>query len=171
VLPPDETLWNIQEAGKSTLATQGLMQYEVSAYAKPDRECIHNKNYWEFGDYLGIGAGAHSKITNVEKNMITRHAQVKHPKDYLNPEKSFTATTQIISEKDVIFEFMLNALRLNSGVSRSLFTERTGLPASILEPILSQAKQKNLLVNRSDIICATPLGQRFLNDAIEMFLK
>jgi putative oxygen-independent coproporphyrinogen III oxidase len=170
VLPQDETLWDIQEQGKELLNQNKLNQYEISAYSAPDRECLHNLNYWEFGDYLGIGAGAHSKITDVDQGIITRYSQVKHPKDYLNPQKSFIATQQEINETDVVFEFMLNALRLAHGVPATLFSERTGLDLSALEPTLTLAKEKKLLVNDPTILCATDLGQRFLNDVIEMFL-
>lgn len=170
LLPEDDVLWDIQEQGKMTLAANQFQQYEISAYAQPQHECAHNKNYWEFGDYLGIGAGAHSKISDIDAGTITRHWQVRQPNDYLNPNKPFVASQTIISEKDIIFEFMLNALRLTQGVSSSLFTERTGLPLAKLEPMLSLAKEKKLLVNYSDQLCATDLGQRFLNDVIEMFL-
>jgi len=169
-LPLDDVLSTIQEEGKLFLAANHLNQYEISAYAKKEFECAHNKNYWEFGDYLGIGAGAHSKITDVDQGIITRHSQVKHPNDYLDPKKSFVATQTIISEKESIFEFMLNALRLTQGVPTTLFTERTGLPLSALEPTLTQAKQKNLLCDEKNILRPSELGQRFLNDLIEMFL-
>lgn len=171
VLPEDEILWDIQDQGKQVLADHHLLQYEISAYAKKNHECMHNKNYWEFGDYLGIGAGAHSKITDVEQNSITRHSQVKHPKDYLDITKKMTFNQQIINDEDSIFEFMLNALRLTQGVPVTLFTERTGLPASLLEPTLTHAKEKKLLVNDHGVLCPSELGQRFLNDVIGMFLK
>lgn len=170
-LPEEETLWDIQDRGKKIISQHGLEQYEVSAYCAPGKECAHNLNYWEFGDYLGIGAGAHSKITDVEKQVITRHWQMKNPKDYLDPEKKFIASEKIISERDVIFEFMLNALRLTKGVSANLFVERTGLPITVLEPMLTQAKQKKLLVDDPTVLRPTELGQRFLNDLIGMFLK
>ena len=170
VLPPEEVLWTIQDKGKSLLAEHQLMQYEVSAYAQKGHECIHNTNYWEFGDYLGIGAGAHSKITLQGEERIQRHAQTKHPKEYINPQKQQTASTSILKQADIIFEFMLNALRLTRGVSAALFTERTKLPLSALEPILSEAKQKKLLVDDPHILQPTEWGQRFLNDAIAMFL-
>ncbi len=176
-LPPDETLWDIQEQGKKLITSYGLNQYEVSAYSLPGKECVHNLNYWEFGDYLGIGAGAHSKITDVENQVITRHWQIKNPKDYLRKltdsslENSFTADKKIISETDTTFEFMLNALRLTQGVSMNLFIERTGLPVSALEPVLSNAKKKKLLVDDHLLLKPTELGQRFLNDLIGMFLK
>lgn len=169
-LPEEETLWDIQEKGKNLIAEHGLQQYEVSAYCAPGKECAHNMNYWEFGDYLGIGAGAHSKITDVEKQVITRHWQLKNPKDYL-ADKSKNGNISIIAEKSVIFEFMLNALRLTNGVPMSLFTERTGLPASALEPMLTNAKNKKLLIDNPLVLQPTELGQRFLNDLIGMFMS
>lgn len=169
VLPKDETLWAIQEQGKNDLARAGLQQYEISAYARAQRECLHNRNYWEFGDYLGIGAGAYSKITDLEKQVVTRHLLAKNPKDYLSLSRT-APQEQIISEADVVFEFMLNALRLIRGVPLSLFVERTGLSVAALEPTLSIAREKKLLVTQEDLLCATELGQRFLNDVIGMFL-
>jgi oxygen-independent coproporphyrinogen-3 oxidase len=169
-LPPEDTLAEIQDRGKALLAQHGYQQYEVSAYSQPDRECVHNRNYWEFGDYIGIGAGAHSKITDVENRQISRHWQVKNPKDYLDPDKPFTAETRIISADEAVFEFMMNALRLNHGVPMTLFTERTGLPLSTLEPMLTAARQKGFLMGHVDRLQATALGQRFLNDVVSLFL-
>lgn len=170
VLPKEDILFDIQEKGKTALAEAGLHQYEVSAYAKPGKECAHNINYWEFGDYLGIGAGAHSKITHVENSLISRHWQVKNPKDYLDPNKRLAESQTILAPKDIIFEFMLNALRLTRGVPAALFTERTGLPLITVQPTLDAAREKKLLSNDSSILCATELGQRFLNDLLGMFL-
>ncbi len=170
VLPPDETLWEIQEQGQSVLQHAGLNQYEVSAYAKQGHECIHNTHYWEFGDYLGIGAGAHSKLTDTEKQLVYRHAQTKNPRDYLNPEKKLTASHTILTEKDLCFEFMLNALRLKQGVSSELFVSRTGLSLSALEPALSIAKEKQLMIKDVGRLCATELGQRFLNDLLAIMM-
>jgi len=169
-LPPDETLWDIQEQGKEALNQAGLDSYEISAFAKKGHECIHNRNYWEFGDYLGIGAGAHSKLTDIEKNQVVRHSQTKNPRDYLDPEKRFVATEQIVTEKDLCFEFMMNALRLIDGVPAQLFIERTGLPLSTLEPMRSLAQEKQLMVNDPNTLAATTFGQRFLNDVIGLFL-
>lgn len=169
-LPEEETLWDIQEQGKSVLSAAGLYPYEVSAYAKPNHECIHNRNYWEFGDYLGIGAGAHSKITDLDKQIITRHWQVKNPNDYLDPTKNMMANSSILETKDIIFEFMLNALRLTDGVSTNLFMERTGLDIKTIEPMLREAKQKKLLVDHPSLIQTTELGMRFLNNTIAIFL-
>jgi putative oxygen-independent coproporphyrinogen III oxidase len=170
VLPEDEVLWDIQEHGKSVLEQANLKQYEISAYANPEHECVHNTNYWEFGDYLGIGAGAHSKITDTEKQIVTRHSQIKNPKDYLNPEKKLTSSQNILTEKDLCFEFMLNVLRLTKGVSSDLFTARTGLPINALQPMLNFAKEKELMLKDENILCATENGQRFLNDVIGLFL-
>lgn len=178
-LPEDETLWDIQEQGKKILADHGLQQYEVSAYSLPGKECAHNVNYWEFGDYLGIGAGAHSKLTDVDQQVVKRHSQLKNPKDYLSytlahspydGKKGFVINDVVISEQDIIFEFMLNALRLSRGVPLTLFSERTGLPVSALEPRLSIAKDKKLLMDHPMLLCPTDLGQRFLNDLIGMFM-
>jgi oxygen-independent coproporphyrinogen-3 oxidase len=169
-LPPEDTLWQIQDAGQALLAERGFQQYEVSAYSQAERECKHNRNYWEFGDYLGIGAGAHSKITDVEQREISRHWQVKNPRDYMDPAKTFTAEKRVIADHDIVFEFMLNALRLIQGVPLRLFEERTGLTVAALEPHLSIARKKGLLVDDATILCATPLGQRFLNDLTGLFL-
>ncbi len=171
VLPKDDTLWAIQEQGQSLLQEAGLNQYEISAFAKPGHACLHNVNYWEFGDYLGIGAGAHSKLTDTKNQRITRLAQLKNPRDYLNPAKNRTASSILLSEKDLCFEFMLNALRLKNGVPADLFTARTGLSLEKLEPALSLAKEKKWMVNEKNRLCATELGLRFLNDVIGLFLQ
>lgn len=168
LLPKEEFLWEIQEQGKKLITENHLQQYEVSAYCLPGKECLHNLNYWEFGDYLGIGAGAHSKMTDSDKQVITRHWNMKNPKDYLN--KNFVASETIVSEKDIIFEFMLNALRLSNGFSPTLFTERTGLSFEVIESTLKIAKQKGLLFADNMLIKPTELGQRFLNNLISLFL-
>src|SRR5207249_584636 len=149
----------------------GFQQYEVSAYSLPHRECIHNRNYWEFGDYLGMGAGAHSKITDKENGTVVRFSQVKHPRDYLNTAKRRTQDIKIISENDLIFEFMLNALRLTDGVPTSLFNQRTGLPLQFIEPLLTKAKQRGLILDDLLCICPSELGKKFLNDLMGMFLS
>jgi putative oxygen-independent coproporphyrinogen III oxidase len=169
-LPVEEELYEIQEQGKQVLADAGLGQYEVSAYCKADHECAHNLNYWEFGDYLGIGAGSHSKITCLDQQHISRHWQVKHPKDFLDTQKKFTAEQKILTPAEVVFEFMLNALRLTKGVPLTLFFERTGLPATMLEPALTRAREKKLMSENPAELRATELGQRFLNDLVALFL-
>ncbi|MES2218275.1 MAG: radical SAM family heme chaperone HemW [Pseudomonadota bacterium] len=169
-LPTEDVLYDIQDQGKNFLAAAGLNQYEVSAYSKIDHECTHNLNYWEFGDYLGIGAGSHSKITCMDQQQITRHWQMKQPKDYLDPNKKFTAEQKILTPQETVFEFMLNALRLSKGVSLPLFYERTGLSAESLQPAVDIAKNKKLLTDNPDCLCPTDLGQRFLNDLTALFL-
>ena len=170
VLPEDDILFEIQEQGKMEIFKKNLMQYEISAYAQSGHECIHNKNYWEFGDYLGIGAGAHSKVTDLDTHQIFRYSQLKNPMDYLMPEKKLKTTIIESSKADICFEFMLNALRLIKGVPAQLFTERTGLHINTLEPALRLAKEKKLLVNHSNQLRTTKLGQRFLNDVVSLFL-
>lgn len=169
-LPAEEVLWEIQTQGKLLLAEHGYQQYEVSAYSKPQKECAHNMNYWEFGDYLGIGAGAHSKLTDLDKQQITRYSQVKNPRDYLNPNKKFRGEERILSASETSFEFMMNALRLTHGVTTQLFTKRTGLSLEVIEPTLRLARQKGLLSEDNLLLQPTELGQRFLNDLVEMFL-
>lgn len=169
-LPADELLWDMQLAGQAYLQKNDFQQYEVSAYAKPGRQCLHNVNYWEFGDYLGIGVGAHSKITDLTTGNVTRFSQMKQPKDYMNASKRKNSGEICIPEKDLIFEFMLNALRLTNGFPVALFTGRTGLPIEKIESILLKAQSRDLLEKRQDNICLTGLGKRFLNDVVTLFL-
>jgi len=170
-LPCDDLLWDMQVAGQSILQTAGMQQYEVSAYALHAKACKHNLNYWEFGDYLGIGAGAHSKITDINSQKIFRFAQVKHPKDYLNAEKRRGIQTNLISESDVVFEFMLNALRLKNGVRVELFEQRTGLCREKLETVLQIGSEKGWLHVGDEKIGVTELGERYLNDVVALFLN
>ena len=170
VLPEEDVLNDIQQAGKNYLLAQGLRDYEVSAFAKPNKQCQHNLNYWQFGDYLGLGAGAHSKLTFYDEQCIKRTWQVKNPKDYLNPNHSFLTETRILGEKECIFEFMLNALRLRDGVTLALFETRTGLPQESIQSIVSQAKAKGLLADDQNKLFPTTLGFNFLNDLTAMFL-
>lgn len=170
-LPVDDALWDMQLAGQALIEQAGFSQYEVSAYATPNRRCQHNVNYWEFGDYLGIGAGAHSKITLLDQQTALRFSQIKHPRDYLQADfKTLGASLRTIEKDDLIFEFMLNALRLTKGVSTVLFTGHTGLPLAEIEPLLNQAKQRGLLLDSNERLCASDLGKKFLNDLISIFL-
>lgn len=169
-LPADDLLWEMQSAGLLLLRDANLHQYEVSAFAQHNNECRHNRNYWEFGDYLGIGAGAHSKITTHETNQVLRFSQVKNPRGYLITEKRKITNTQILSATDLIFEFMLNALRLTSGVPIDLFTERTGLSLSSIQAHLQIAKNRGLIVDDNKCLRPTELGKKFLNNLVEIFL-
>jgi putative oxygen-independent coproporphyrinogen III oxidase len=170
VLPDDDITWDMQSQLQAELAAAGYRQYEVSAYARPGYECRHNLNYWKFGDYLGIGAGAHAKITDASG--ITRLWKVKHPNDYLR-----TAGTpegiggeQPLSRHDAAAEFMLNALRLVDGFPSPLFQERAGLPISACEPELALAENKGLIEWDAQAIRPTPQGRRFLNNLLELFV-
>ena len=169
-LPDDDVLAAMQDALQTELAGAGFAQYEVSAYARGGRRCRHNLNYWQFGDYLGIGAGAHAKITHATG--ITRLWKVKQPRDFLAKvgTPGILGGEQHLRNEDVAFEFMLNALRQTEGFPATLFTERTGLPLASLEPALAQAGARGLVEHSAGIICATTLGRRFLNDLIGLFL-
>jgi putative oxygen-independent coproporphyrinogen III oxidase len=169
-LPDDDTSATMQEEIEKILATNGYQQYETSAFAQPGQQCQHNLNYWTFGDYLGIGAGAHSKLSFHDR--IIRQSRHKHPKRYL---ESVTTGQMVdnewqIGREDLAFEFMMNALRLVDGVEASLFQQRTGLPLRVMQAQLQEAKDKGLLEQVGGMIKPTLLGQRFLNTLLEMFL-
>ncbi len=168
VLPADDLIWEMQLAGQALLQQAGLHQYEVSAYALANQQCAHNRNYWEFGDYLGMGAGAHSKITQHER--IIRFSQVKNPRDYLIRDKKQLATQAILSQEDLIFEFMLNALRLTDGIEKSLFTIRTGIRLETIQTLLDEAYARGWLNLHPDKIQPSELGKRYLNDLVGLFL-
>jgi putative oxygen-independent coproporphyrinogen III oxidase len=170
-LPDEDEAAAMHEWIEARLAQAGYVHYEVSAYAKPGRESQHNLNYWTFGDYLGIGAGAHSKISFPHR--IVRQARLKQPSSYLQAtaERGFIAHTAEISRADLPFEFMLNALRLNAGFRSELFFERTGMPLSAVETKLEQAEERGLLQRDHRIIRPTLLGRRFLNDLQALFLN
>ena len=169
-LPDDDTIWEMQQAIQDLLAENGFKQYEVSAYARPGFECRHNLNYWTFGDYLGIGAGAHGKIT--ESEGIARLWKVKNPKDYLAKAGTTGALggEQRLTPRDVTAEFMLNALRLKDGFSLHLFPERTGLSIGAIRTTLADARTRGLLEPDDALVRPTELGYRFLNDLAALFL-
>jgi putative oxygen-independent coproporphyrinogen III oxidase len=169
-LPQDDLIWEIQTQGQKYLADHHFEQYEISAYGKAGFRCRHNINYWEFGDYLGIGAGAHAKITCAEKNTITRYWKTKHPKDYLNSTIPWIAGEKILTTHELPLEFMMNAMRLLDSISLQVFSERTGLNMEQLIAILQMAKQKELLTYTEQEIMLTDLGRRYLNDVLELFL-
>ena len=171
-LPDHDNSWEIQTQAVNMLQQNNYNQYEVSAYSKPGNQCVHNKNYWEFGDYLGIGAGAHSKLTDVNKKEIYRIVKQKHPRTYMGdvskPER--VISEQTLNAKSLSFEFMLNALRLTDGFSTQLFSERTGLPLTVMEKPLSLAEQKGLINWDLKTIVPTEKGKLFLNDLLELFV-
>lgn len=166
LLPSETLLWKMHRQGQKLLARHNFIQYEVSAYARNDMRCQHNLNYWQFGDYLGIGPGAHSKITNVY-GQITRVDKANNPEIYLTNSTSYNI--HILSANDLIAEFMLNAMRLRNGFTLSLFEQRTGLKRSIIASALNAARIKNLIVINNDYVCTTALGYRFLNQLLLEF--
>lgn len=170
VLPEDDTLWDIQEAGQALLAEHGYAQYEVSAYAQAGRPARHNLNYWSFGDFIGIGAGAHGKLSHPD-GRIVRTWKTRLPKDYLNPAKSFQAGEKSLTNDELPFDFLMNALRLTDGVESRLYPERTGLSLDSLAEARSDAEQSGLLQVEPSRLAATERGQLFLNDLLQKFLS
>ncbi|WP_026145089.1 radical SAM family heme chaperone HemW [Pseudomonas asplenii] len=168
-LPEDDTLWDIQEAGQALLAEHGYAQYEVSAYAQPGRAARHNLNYWSFGDFIGIGAGAHGKLSHPDGRSV-RTWKTRLPKDYLNPAKQFQAGEKALENDELPFEFLMNALRLTEGVDATLFTQRTGLSLDSLNEGRAEAEQSGLLQVEPTRLVATARGQLFLNDLLQHFL-
>lgn len=170
-LPGDDLLWEMQQAGQSLLSAAGYRQYEVSAYARQGFECQHNLNYWEFGDYLAIGAGAHGKLTFMDKQQIQRYWNYRQPGQYLdNANQNAVQNYRNLAPQETIFEFMLNAFRLRQGFSLSLFNERTGLDSALLETTLQEYEKKNLIYISDEKICPTDFGLRFTDDLIAGFL-
>ena len=169
VMPEDDILWDIQEAGQALLAAEGYAQYEVSAYAQAGKAARHNLNYWTFGDFLGIGAGAHAKLSSPD-GRISRSWKTRLPKDYLDSSKRFSAGERVLSPDELPFEFLMNVLRLTDGVASELFTQRTGLPLSQLAAARQEAQQRGLLSSDPARLSATREGQLFLNDLLQYFL-
>jgi oxygen-independent coproporphyrinogen-3 oxidase len=172
-IPDDDSAWDMQEHCQRLLADAGYAQYEVSAYARPDRQCAHNLNYWRFGDYLGIGAGAHGKITSGAGQHVLRRWKHKHPQTYLANAGGEAAIggDEIVPIERLPFEYMLNLLRLHEGFSLADFSARTGLAADALAAPLAQATQRGWLEEAAaGRWRPTELGRRFTNDVIELFL-
>lgn len=168
-LPQDDDLWDIQEAGLALLAQQGFEHYEISAHAKPGQAARHNLNYWQFGDYLGIGAGAHGKITLPQTGQIIRTQKTRLPKDYLHPAKPFLSSQQPIAADEVGLECLMNALRLKDGMLTAEFIQRTGLTLESVKKPLQKAQQLGLL-QVDERIMATAKGQQYLNELLALFL-
>jgi oxygen-independent coproporphyrinogen-3 oxidase len=172
ILPDIDTLWNIQQEGQEVLAEAGFQQYEISAYAQPGCRAEHNINYWQFGDYFGIGAGAHGKLSlwNAQTQTLEIHRRWKKrsPKAYLKNIDPIGGQN-LITTDEIPFEFMMNALRLVEGVPENFYAERTGQTLSRVQPLIDSARKKGLLVSGGDI-APTRQGQLFLNDLLEIFL-
>ncbi|MEW8406044.1 MAG: radical SAM family heme chaperone HemW [Candidatus Thiodiazotropha taylori] len=169
-VPDDEQLWLMQQQGMDLLANAGYSHYEVSAYARQGRECRHNMNYWRFGDYLGIGAGAHAKLSLAD-GRVKRFWKQRHPDAYLAADKTsdFIQGERLLAEEDLVVEFMMNALRLLEGVELNLFESHTGVAPEKIETGLQQAVARELLQPVEQRLCPSSLGQRFLNDLISLF--
>jgi putative oxygen-independent coproporphyrinogen III oxidase len=173
-LPDEDAAWQMQSEGQALLAAAGYAQYEVSAYARAGYQCRHNLNYWLFGDYLGIGAGAHGKLTQDMPGRILRTAKPKQPRDFqdrVSQSEAPVGERQHIAVRDLPFEFMLNALRLNAGFSSRCFEARTGLAAQAYEAPMRDSEAKGLVHATDEGWKPTELGGRFLNDLQEAFLQ
>ncbi len=172
VLPVEDQAWDMQQAGLDMLETAGYGQYEISAFARTGDESRHNLNYWRYGDFLAIGAGAHGKITMPAENAVRRYAKHRHPRQYLKGVESgdWYAQQRVLSEPERVFEFFLNQLRLKHGVFIDDFTARTGLPWQHVEPRVQLAVKKGLLEESQDRLKPTALGWRFVNDIQQIFL-
>ena len=170
--PDDDALWEMQTAVQSQLGNAGYPRYEVSAYARPGRQCRHNLNYWQFGDYLGIGAGAHAKISSAATQTITRTSKVKHPRAYLDAAHSEAriSSRNELSADDVILEFAMNSLRLDSGFTKAAFTAATSLPYASIEAQVHAAIKRQLLTADNGVIKATATGQRYLNELLQYWM-
>ncbi len=170
-LPDDETAWAMQVMSQAALGEAGFEQYEVSAYARPGYRCRHNLNYWRFGDYLGVGAGAHGKLTELATGAVLRTTRTRQPREYLQRPASDRVERKCVPQSDLAFEFMLNAGRLNENVEVRQFENRTGLTRDHLRPGMEKAASKGLVEFLSpDAWRTTEQGRRFLNDLQGIFL-
>ncbi|PSJ42611.1 YggW family oxidoreductase [Zobellella endophytica] len=170
-LPEDEVLADIYERGHALLLAHGYRQYEVSAYARPGHEARHNLNYWRFGDYLGIGCGAHGKVTLPLEGRLVRTVKVKHPKGYLDPERPYLDQYWPIAAQDLSLEYFMNRLRLFEPIPRYEFQRLTGLTPERLTGPLTAALRLELLEQQGDHWLVTPLGRRFLNRLLDLFIE
>ena len=171
-IPDDDLAWDMQERCQALLADAGYAQYEVSAYARPGRQCAHNLNYWRFGDYLGLGAGAHGKLSLGGEQAILRRWKTKHPAAWLAAAGTPAAIggDERVAPQQRPFEFMLNALRLVDGFAAADFEARCGLPLAAIATPLAEAASRGWLRMENGYIMPTPLGRRFTNDVIALFL-
>ena len=167
-LPEDERLWAIQEQGQKLLTSRGFSHYEISAWSRPGQEARHNLNYWTFGDYLALGAGAHGKLTYPDENRITRFWKTRQPEHYLNRIGSRTAGTEEIEIEDRPLEFLMNALRLRQGTDETLFEARTGVPISTIRKALTETRALDLI--EPGRLQPTEQGWQYLNELLERFL-
>ncbi len=170
-LPADELLADIQDSGQQLLANSGYQQYEVSAFSRLHQESKHNTNYWSFGDYIGIGAGAHGKFTDIQQQKILRRQKTRLPEHYLNYGTAPSFKQIETNVEELPLEFLMNALRLNQGIPTQYFEERTGLPLNTIEQPLKKLVRQGLLEETSTYLRTTGLGQRFLNTILSQFME
>lgn len=170
-LPVDDALADIQQSGEALLAKAGFKQYEISAYAQPQRESRHNLNYWQFGDYLGIGAGAHGKITLLAEQQILRQKKTRQPDHYLNRSRPFLAQQKVVADAELPLEFMMNCLRLVNGTEATNYPSRTGLSLDTIAPEINRLKSRGLLDTSAERIKTTPTGLTFLNEVLAGFME
>ena len=172
VLPTDDLAWGMQQAGQDLLQASKFEQYEISAFAMADYESRHNMNYWRYGDFLAIGAGAHGKITLAADQKVTRFAKHRQPKRYLGglSTNDWCAETRELKEEDLVFEFFLNQLRLKQGVLKGDFSARTGLQWQVVESRVQEAVDKGLLEEDKNRLIPTSLGWKFVNNIQQLFL-
>lgn len=170
LLPEDDLLWDIQEQGHTLLTAAGYQQYETSAYAQAGFQCEHNLNYWRFGDYLGIGCGAHGKITLPAEQQIRRTVKVKHPKGYMDLTKPYLDDVTDIEAADLPFEFFMNRFRLLEACPKAEFSAYTGLPVETVAPILAKAAALELIIDTATDWQITAKGVRYLNELLQLFL-
>lgn len=169
-LPDDDRLAEIQERGHELLLAAGYEHYEVSAYAKPGHQSQHNRNYWTYGDYLGIGCGAHSKITDAAAGIIHRCEKTKHPQGYLDLTRPLRYRQWDVAQDELMYEFFMNQLRLHEAVPKSRFLERTGLAIADAEQALAVAMSQGLIVSSDSEWQTTPLGRRYLNNILDQLI-
>ena len=170
-LPDDDILWDIQEKGHALLEAAGYHQYEISGYAKPGHQCQHNLNYWRFGDYLGIGCGAHGKVTDAQNGAIHRLVKVKHPRGYMEISRPYLDTKTLVQEDDLPFEFFMNRFRLVEPCPITDFSDFTGIALSKeVEKALADANQQGLLSISDNHWQVTAKGRRYLNSLLSCFV-
>ena len=171
-LPVDDIAWGMQQSGLDILEANAYGQYEISAFAQAEKQSRHNMNYWRYGDFLAVGAGAHGKITTAADGRVQRYAKHRHPRRYMQGLQNgdWRGETRVLSDGELVFEFFLNQLRLKHGVTIDDFSLRTGLPWSVVESRVHKAVEKGLLEVRDKRVCPTELGWRFVNDTQQMFL-
>ncbi len=169
-VPEDDQIFDLQLEGQALLSALGYGQYEISAYAREGRQCQHNLNYWQFGDYLALGAGAHGKLSRADSGEIRRYWQLRQPQAYMQASiEARTSDTELLQQQQTVFEFMLNALRLRQGFERAQFEAHTGLSAELIESASGKALDKGLLQIDGTNYRATQQGYLFLNDLVNLF--